>query len=255
MPLSITERPEALTDGVNRLRKNAVGLVSVIFMAVATAAPITAMTGNVPSAVGFGNGLGVPAGYLVATVVLAVFSVGYAAMAKHITSTGAFYGYISYGLGQIVGMVGRTPGDHGVRVFEASLIGIFAYFGQQNLKSLTGVDIHWCAFAACSPGSQRGPTYFDINLAAKVLGVFLVTEIVMLAADGRSVALFHGGGPDGFIARAGQPGQRVPDHRADGRCRRSRPVLRLLVVGRLRVHRDVRRGVPQPQEDHPARRR
>ncbi len=73
-------------------------------MAVATAAPITAMVGNVPIAVGFGNGSHAPAGYIVATVVLGLFAVGYATMAKHITTTGAFYGYISHGLGRIVGM-------------------------------------------------------------------------------------------------------------------------------------------------------
>src|SRR5215203_1703524 len=53
-----------------RLKPNAVGMFGVIFMAIATAAPITAMTGNVPVAVGFGNGTGAPAGYIVATVVL-----------------------------------------------------------------------------------------------------------------------------------------------------------------------------------------
>jgi hypothetical protein len=46
------------TQEYNRLKPNAVGLFEVIFMAVATAAPITAMTGNVPVAVGFGNGTG-----------------------------------------------------------------------------------------------------------------------------------------------------------------------------------------------------
>ena len=48
------------------LKKGAIGIVAVIFMAVANAAPITAMTGNVPIAVGFGNGLGAPAGFLAA---------------------------------------------------------------------------------------------------------------------------------------------------------------------------------------------
>ncbi len=60
---------------VQRLKRNAVGTVGVIFMAVATAAPITAMVGNVPIAVGFGNGSHAPAGYIVATVVLGLFAV------------------------------------------------------------------------------------------------------------------------------------------------------------------------------------
>ena len=48
-----------LGQDYQRLKPNAVGLIAVVFMAVATAAPITAMTGNVPVAVGYGNGTGV----------------------------------------------------------------------------------------------------------------------------------------------------------------------------------------------------
>ncbi|MFI6321499.1 APC family permease [Nonomuraea sp. NPDC050556] len=184
---------------VNRLKKNAVGLVGVIFMAVATAAPITAMTGNVPIVVGFGNGLGVPAAYLFATVVLTIFSVGYTAMAKHITAAGAFYGYISHGLGQIVGMVSGLLATMAYVVFEASIIGFFAYQGNATFKDLVGVDIHWMWFALVGLALNAILTYFDINLTAKVLGIFLVTEIFMLGLVS-VVTLLHGGGPDGLMA-------------------------------------------------------
>ena len=113
---------------VQRLKPNAVGIVGVLFMAVATAAPITAMVGNVPIAVGFGNGSFAPAGYLVATIVLSLFAVGYATMAKHLTATGAFYGYIAHGLGRIVGMASGLIITMAYVVFEGSLIGIFSFF-------------------------------------------------------------------------------------------------------------------------------
>lgn len=56
-----TESPSQPSQAVHQegvLKPNAVGLVGVVFMVVAFSAPITAMTGNVPVAVGFGNGLG-----------------------------------------------------------------------------------------------------------------------------------------------------------------------------------------------------
>ena len=53
---------------------------------------------------GSGNGLAAPAGFLVATVVLTLFSIGFVAMARHITTAGGFYGFISHGLGPIWGM-------------------------------------------------------------------------------------------------------------------------------------------------------
>ncbi|MFE3449807.1 APC family permease [Nonomuraea sp. NPDC059194] len=187
------------TPGVSRLKKDAVGLVGVIFMAVATAAPITAMTGNVPIVVGFGNGLGVPAGYLFATAVLTIFSVGYTAMSKHITAAGAFYGYISHGLGQVVGMVSGLLATMAYVVFEASIIGFFAYSANDTVKSLAGVDVHWLWFAFLGLALNLILTYFDINLTAKVLGVFLITEILMLGLVA-VVTLGNGGGPDGLMA-------------------------------------------------------
>lgn len=182
---------------IQRLKPNAVGLLGVLFMAVATAAPITAMVGNVPIAVGFGNGAYAPAGYVVATIVLTLFSIGYAAMSKHITATGAFYGYISQGLGRIIGLGAGFLTALAYIVFEASIIGIFAFFANDTFKSLFGVDIHWIVFAIAMLIANAVLTYFDINLAAKVLGVFLITEIFMLALMAVSV-VFTGGGPQGW---------------------------------------------------------
>lgn len=199
----MTTTPTAAAP-VSRLRKDAVGLVGVIFMAVATAAPITAMTGNVPIVVGAGNGLGVPAGYLFATAVLTIFSVGYTAMAKHITSAGAFYGYISHGLGQVVGMIAGLLATMAYVVFEASIIGFFAYSANDTFKTLAGVDIHWLWFAFLGLALNAILTYFDINLTAKVLGVFLVTEIFMLGLTA-TATLFNGGGPDGLMAQTLNP--------------------------------------------------
>jgi amino acid transporter len=182
---------------VQRLKRNAVGTFGVIFMAVATAAPITAMVGNVPIAVGFGNGSHAPAGYIVATVVLGLFAIGYATMAKHITTTGAFYGYISHGLGRIVGMASGGLITMAYVVFEASLIGIFSFFFQNFLQSQFGFHIHWIVPALLMLALNATLTYFDVNLTAKVLGVFLITEIVMLSLGALAV-LVHGGGPKGF---------------------------------------------------------
>ena len=87
-----------------RLKAGAVGLVGVLLMAVANAAPITAMSFNVPIAIGYGNGISASAGFLFATIVLTIFAVGFVSMARYITTAGAFYGFITQGLGQLWGM-------------------------------------------------------------------------------------------------------------------------------------------------------
>ncbi|MFD0407481.1 APC family permease [Kitasatospora sp. NPDC127116] len=196
------ERPG--TGGVDRLKADSVGLVGVVFMALATAAPITAMTGNLPIIVGQGNGAGAPAAYVVATVVLTVFSVGYVAMARHITAAGAFYGYVSHGLGRVVGMASGLLAVLAYVVTEASALGFFAYSLRGLVRSQLGLDLGWGWYALFGATVIGVMAWFDLHLTAKVLGVALVLEIGVLGAVSFAV-LFSGGGPDGIVVGAVNP--------------------------------------------------
>src|SRR6185436_16575536 len=60
------------------------GLPSVLFCIVTGAAP--------------------PAAMLLATIALTIFSVGYIAMARRVTSAGGFYTFVSRGLGRVAGL-------------------------------------------------------------------------------------------------------------------------------------------------------
>ncbi len=200
----INEPFNAPATDVQRLRKNSVGLFGVLFMTVATAAPITAMLGNVPIAVGSGNGQYAPAGYLVATIILALFAVGYSQMAKYITATGAFYGFISHGLGRVIGMASGMAVTLTYIVFEAALVGIFAFFCQDLVMTMTAIKIHWMVFALLMLGANGVLCYFDLSLAAKVLGLCLCLEILMLGMMAFAV-LFHGGDAQGLHVESINP--------------------------------------------------
>lgn len=180
-----------------KLKAGAVGLVGVLFMAVANAAPITAMSFNVPIAVGYGNGIGVSGGYLFATIVLTIFTVGFVAMARHITTAGAFYGFISHGLGQVTGMASGLLAAVAYIIFEASLIGGFAYFASEYVLKPNGMNVNWLVIAVIGIALIAVLTYYSVTLAAGVLGVTLVSEVLLLSALGLSV-LFKGG-PDGYM--------------------------------------------------------
>ena len=180
------------------LKKGAIGLFSVLFMAVANAAPITAMTSNTPIAVGFGNGVGAPAGFLFATIILTLFAIGFVAMARHITTAGAFYGFISHGLGQVWGMASGALATFAYVVFEGSLIGAFAYFANDALGTIVGVNVPWLVLAIGSIVLIAVLCHFHISLTAVILSVTLTCEVLMLLALAGSV-IFKGGGPDGFM--------------------------------------------------------
>ncbi|WP_427136118.1 APC family permease [Pseudarthrobacter sp. S9] len=187
-----------------KLKANSLGLWDVVFMAVATSAPITVMSGNVPISVGYGVGTGTPATYIWATVILSVFAVAYVTMARYVTSTAAFYGFISRGLGRVFGLGTGYMVTFSYIVFEASIIGIFSYFGQLAFKDQLGLDINWVVFAVGGLVLIGMLTYFEISMAAKILTLLLATEIGILAVMAFGV-LFNGGGPDGLMPETLNP--------------------------------------------------
>jgi len=203
-PSSVENAPVPRSESTHKLKPGAVGLFGVLFIAVANAAPITAMTGNTPLAIGYGNGIGAPAGFLVATVVLTLFAIGFVSMARYITTAGAFYGFITQGLGQVWGMTAGAMATMAYVVFEGSLIGIFAYFSNSALNTWFSWDVNWLILALIAIAVIGIFGYFDISIAAAVLGVTLIAEIVLLSALSLSV-LFSGGGPDGLVTEAINP--------------------------------------------------
>lgn len=188
----------------SRLKPNTIGLVGVVFMVVAFSAPITAMSGNVPVAVGFGNGIGAPAGYIVATIVLTIFSFGFTALAKHITSAGAFYTFVSRGLNKPLGLSAGWLSMTAYMVMEAGLVGIFSAFCQQTFLNQFGIDLPWVVYALIAIVIMSLLSYRDISLASKILAIILIGEVVLLATMAFSV-LFRGGGPDGLMPEALNP--------------------------------------------------
>src|SRR6185369_11511521 len=116
------------SKNVQLLHSKAVGLAGVLFLAVTGAAPMSAMLGNVPFAAGYGVGKFTPAAFLLATIVLTVLSVG------------GFYAFISQGLGREVGMSAGIASLACYSIFEASLTGLFAFFGNLWISQQFGIN-------------------------------------------------------------------------------------------------------------------
>ena len=164
---------------VDLLHAKAVGLIGVLFLTVTGAAPISAMLFNVPIAVGFGNGIGAPASFLFATIVLTIFSVGYAAMARKVTAVGGFYSFISHGLGRELGLAFGLASIVAYAVFEASLAGGFAYFGNLKLAEF-GMNISWLWFALAMTIGIAILSYLDVKVSVAILGIALIGEVLIL---------------------------------------------------------------------------
>ncbi len=171
----------AARGDVHKLHTKAVGLIGVLFLTVTGAAPISAMLFNVPISVGFGNGIGTPAGFLVATIILLIFSVGYAAMASKVTAVGGFYSFISHGLGRELGMAFGFGSVVAYSVFEASLAGGFAYFANLDINQWLGINVPWPILALVMIAGISFLTFFDVKVSTAILGVALIGEVAILA--------------------------------------------------------------------------
>src|SRR5947209_4041141 len=166
-------------EDLHKLRGRSVGLMGVLFLTVTGSAPISAMLFNTPIAVGFGNGIGASAGFLVATIVLTVFSVGYVAMSRKVTTAGGFYSFVSHGLGRELGMASGFAMVAAYSVFEVSLVGGFAYFA--SLKAARyGWHVQWYWLGLAMVLLIAILTYFDVRISARILGVALACEIITL---------------------------------------------------------------------------
>ncbi|MFN8167623.1 MAG: amino acid permease [Candidatus Nanopelagicales bacterium] len=151
----------------------------VVFLVIAAAAPMAAMVGNVPLAVIFGNGAGAPAAFLIATVVLLCFSVGYAAMSRRVVNTGAFYTYIARSLGKPTGVAAAYVAVLAYGALTFGLAGAFGYYTALVLEGL-GVTAAWWQLALPAIGLIALLGYRSVDLSAKVLGTLMVLEFAVL---------------------------------------------------------------------------
>ena len=166
---------------VHKLHSKAIGLVGVLFLTVTGAAPMSAMLGNVPFAAGYGIGIYTPAAFVLATIVLTIFSIGYAAMAARVSTVGGFYSFISQGLGREIGMSAGITSLLCYSVFEASLTGLFAFFGNSWIATHLGINVPWLVLALFMIALTSILSYRDVKLSVQVLGVALILEVVILA--------------------------------------------------------------------------
>jgi amino acid transporter len=164
---------------VHKLHGGAVGLLGVLFLTVTGSAPISAMLFNTPLSVGYGNGLGTPAGFAFATVILTIFSVGFVAMARKVTAVGGLYSFISHGLGRELGMASGFAMVVAYSVFEASLCGGFSFFASAKLAQY-GYHVSWYWPALFMVVLISVLAYFDIHISARVLGLALIGEVAAL---------------------------------------------------------------------------
>ncbi|MEX3920844.1 MULTISPECIES: APC family permease [Paraburkholderia] len=178
-------------------QRSLLGLWQIVFLVISAAAPLTGMLGAVPPAISLGNGAGIPGAFVIAGVVLLVFSVGFASMSRHIVRAGAFYAYITAGFGRPVGMAGALVALLSYTSIQIALYGLFGFFCTVVLGPLLHSSLPWYAYSfACLVVVQfTGIRGIDLN--SRLLGVLMCLELGILLLLSLAIVIHHGG-PDGL---------------------------------------------------------
>lgn len=160
----------------------------IVFLVIAAAAPLASMIGNLPIALGRGNGAGTPGAFVIAGLTLLCFAVGYAAMSRRIVNTGAFYTYITEGLGTAAGIGSAYTAVIAYLAFTFGLAAFFGYFTELVITQ-AGLSTPWPVYAAAGVALVAVLGYRSIDFSSAVLGVLMIGEVVILAIfDGSVIA-------------------------------------------------------------------
>lgn len=172
------------------------GAMELVLTVLAFSAPLTVVIAWIPFLVIY-NGIGAPTAFVIAALLLLVFSVGFTTMTRYIRNSGAFYAYITAGLGRVAGL---GAGFLAIYAYLLLMLAGSAYagFSASGLVSrvLGGPDIPWYWYSLAFLLAISVLGYLNVEFSAKVLSLVMLLEITTIVVF--DVAVFADGGPGGL---------------------------------------------------------
>lgn len=197
--MSTTRTSRTRSGAVSRaLAKDRLGVASVLFFVLAGVAPLTVAAGVIPTAYATTGLTGIPAAFLVIAVILAIFAVGYVAMTRHITNSGAFYAFVSQGLGRVAGVAAALMALLAYSCLQIGLYGALGPAAASEASAHLGIHAPWWAWALAAWGLVTVLGLLRVDIAGRVLGVLLTVEILVILAESGAGLLHPAGGAYSF---------------------------------------------------------
>lgn len=194
----IIDSPDISGDRAPERLSGRLGVRSLMLTVLAFSAPIAVVAGFIPFTIAYG-GEGATFAFVVTTVLLLLFAVGYVTMAKRIPKPGSFYAFVSAGMGKVTGLGAAFLA---VVSYVLMLGGVSVFIGlttTELISSLRGPATPWWLWSIIAWAIISILCYFHIEVSAKILSVAMVLEVAIAMVLNVAVVL-HGGGPDGFSA-------------------------------------------------------
>ncbi|PWI19541.1 amino acid permease [Streptomyces sp. Act143] len=162
------------------LRADRLGTGGLLLSVLAATAPLMVVAGVMPTTFAVMGIVGQPLLFVALGAILILFSVGYAEMSRHVHNAGAFYAYISRGLG---GTAGASAALVALVAYNALQVGIYGIFGFEVsglFATYADLEIAWWIPALTAVAAVGALGWLKIDVNAKVLGVLLVIEVALV---------------------------------------------------------------------------
>jgi amino acid transporter len=170
-------RPSAVSQALARDR---LGVPSVIMFALTAAAPLMVVGALISTAWGQLGITGFPLAFALMFGVLALFSFGYVAMSRHVRNAGAFYSYITQGLGRPLGVGASLVALLAYNMLQVGLYGAFGAFLAPYLEQKFGWKIDWWVLALALWVFVAILGLLRVEVNSRVLMVLLGAEILVV---------------------------------------------------------------------------
>jgi len=171
-----TEQPETEVG----LARRTLTVRHLVFLIIAASAPLTVVAGGAPTSFAVTGLTGVPVGYLALGLILVVFAIGYGAMSAQVQNAGAFYAYVSSGLGIRQGIGASMLALISYNAMQIGLYGIFGFALASFVSAKTGLDVPWWAAALLGFVVVGWLGLNKIDLSARVLAVVVLLEFAVV---------------------------------------------------------------------------
>ncbi len=128
-------------------------------------------------------GAAIPAAFLVVAAILAIFSVGYVAMTRYITNSGACYAFVARGIGRPAEVAAALVALVAYTCLQVGLYGAFGPAAAGEAAAHLGVHAPWWAWALCAWAVITLLGLLRVDITGWVLGVLLTAEVTVILAE------------------------------------------------------------------------
>ncbi|HSV64895.1 MAG TPA: APC family permease [Mycobacteriales bacterium] len=168
------------SHGNAELASDRLGVPAVVFFVMSGIAPLTVAAGVVTTAYAVTGLTAIPAAFIVTAVVLGLFSVGYVAMARHVTNAAALYAFVTRGLGRLAGYGAALVALVAYNLLQVGLYGAFGPAAAGYAADKLDLHAPWWVWALGAWALVAMLGLLRVDIKGWVLGVLVTTEVLVV---------------------------------------------------------------------------